>query len=127
MGSVSRTNRCSRFRQKLEDQIVAKAPMKPGDWLEVRSVAVGMDESQEISKLYVLVKNTRTGDEEEMTFDHCLYDPESMDQDNVERLHGHLFYDQGYEEKHKANRKKIIQLLKGAELIDPDYKEKPCK
>lgn len=124
MGSVSSSDRCDRFRKKLENAIVNRAPMKEGDWLEVRNVAVGIDESNEVSKVYVLVKNQRTGDEEEMTFDHCLFDPHGRDEDNVMRLHEHLFYDQGYEEKHVANRKKVIKMLKDAELIDAKYKEK---
>lgn len=120
MGSISRTNRCDRFRKKLEDKIVAKAPVQSGDRLDVLNVAVGMDDGCEVSKLYVIVRNSRTGNEEEMTFDHCLFDPEGFDVDNVERLHDYLFQDQD-DKKYKADRKKVVELLKDAELIDQKY------
>ena len=123
MGSVCSLNRCTRFRDKLEKKIIEKCSLQEGDLLEVVSTVVGTDDSDEISRVFVIVRNKRTGDEGELMFDHCLYDPNGSDQDNVERLHGHLFYDQGYEEKHDANRKKVIKLLKDAQLISPRYKE----
>lgn len=123
MGNISRDNRCERFRDRLEHKILNRASMKPGDWLEVRNVAVGLDKSSNVSRLYVLIKNQRTGDEEELMVEQVLFDPDGHDEANVERLHNHLFYDQGYKTEHKANRKKIIGMLKKAGLIDSEYKE----
>jgi hypothetical protein len=123
MGSMSRMTRCDRFRKKLEDKIVAKSPFQKGDCLEVQSVGVGMDEGAEFSKLYVLVRNSRTGNEEEVTLDQCLFDPEGMDGDNVSRLDDHLFA-RGSDKENSLNRRKVIVLLKNAELIDSEYKEK---
>jgi hypothetical protein len=126
MGSISRTSRCDRFRKQLEDKVSATSPFKMGDWVEVVGVCVGMEDSSEVSKLLVTFRNKRTGDEDTLSFDGCLFDPEGMDEDNVDRLHYQLFNDQGYEEtkERKKHRNEAIKLLKGAELISKDYKEK---
>ena len=126
MGSMSRMTRCARFRKKFEDKIVAKSTLQKGDFLEVQGVAVGMDEGAEISKLYVLVRNSRTENEEEVTFDHCLFDPEGSDEDNVARTYGYLVprEDALSGNERSATRKNVIKMLKSAKLIDPKYKEK---
>jgi len=125
MGSISRMNRCGRFRQQLEDRIVAKSPLQTGDWLEVVGVSVGQaEDGTEVSKLYVTVRNKRTGDEDSLTWDECLYDPEGDDEGNVDRLHGHLYGYAKDDEELDAHRVEVIGLLKKAELISSTYKEK---
>lgn len=125
MGSISRMDRCKRFRMKLEDKIVARSPHQMGDFLEVTGVSVGMtDDGTDVTRLYIVVKNKRTGDESELTTDGILFSPEEPDEDTVARLHGALFNYQGYEgKKFKANRATTVKLLKGAKLINPKYKE----
>lgn len=118
MGSISRTDRCDRFRQKLEEKIVAKAPFQVGDQLEVTQVSVGMADGEDVSKLYITVKNLRTEDEDSLTFDECLFDPETTDDENVERLLANLHF------FICADRQEAIKMLKSARLIDPKYEEK---
>ncbi len=129
MGSCVRMDRCERFRKELEQKIINRAPIKQGDWLEVQNVAVGMaEDGTEVSKVYYLVKNKRTGDEEELTVDNCLYDPEGQDDDNVERLYSYLYGNDSSDADdvtHKEHLKKVISLLKSAKLINKDYQEKP--
>jgi len=113
-------SRCERFRKAFEDEIVTKFSTQVGDLLEVLKVGVGMTEdSNEVVKLYVLTRNRRTGAEDEMTFDYCLFEPDDYDAANVERLHDMLFREQ----EAKASRKKVIEMLKKAELIADWYKE----
>jgi len=124
MGSISRMSRCGRFREQLEDQIVAKSPLQTGDWIEVVGVCVGQaEDGTEVSKLYITVRNKRTGDEDVLTFDECLYEPEGEDEGNVDRLHGHLYGYAKDDEELDKHRDEVIDLLKKAELIDPKYKE----
>lgn len=124
MGSISRMARATRFRAQLEDKIVAKSPLQMGDWLEVVGVSVGQSEDGcEVSKLYVTVRNKRTGDEDSLTFDTCLHDPEGEDDTNVDRLHAHLYGYAKEDEELDKHRAEVIDLLKKAELINKDYTE----
>lgn len=125
MGSIVRMNRCDRFRKLLEDRIVAKSPLQMGDWVEVVGVSVGQSEDGcEVSKLYITVRNKRTGDEDILTFDECLYAPEDVDENNVNRLHDYL-YPGSADDEFMKRRKEVIKQLKKAELINPKFKAEP--
>lgn len=122
MGSISRMSRCDRFRRQLEDQLVAKSPLQPGDWVEVIGVSVSQSEDgAEVSKLYVTVRNKRTGDEECLTTDACLYNPEGSDEDNVASVTDYL-HAPCSDEEYEQHRKKVIASLQKAELISKGFK-----
>lgn len=126
MGGITRMTRCERFRNNLEDMIMAKTPLQKGDTLEVLGVCVGQSEDgTEVSKVYITVRNTGTRDEYVLTFDECVYDPEGEDESNVRRLYDHLYDDREDGKEFRKHRTKVINLLKKAELIYPAYKEKP--
>jgi len=126
MGSIVRRTRCERFRNEFERRLVAKSPLQIGDWVEVIGVTVDMaEDGTEVSKLYVVVRNKRTGDEDALTFDNCLFDPEGETEDNIDRVHAHLHGYAKDDEELDKHRDEVIELLKGAELIPDTYKEKP--
>lgn len=126
MGSSSRMSRCERFRKKLEKKIVEAALFQVGDFLEVKYVMVGMtDDGTDVSKLYVTLRNTRTGEEDVMASDDCIFSAEDADESNVDRLQAYLHPNHVNEKKQALNRKMTIKLLKDAQLISPKYREKP--
>lgn len=116
MGSIANSRRNERFIDAFENKIVSMAPIKKGDLLDVTDVYIEESEDgTEVAKLFLHVRNVRTGKIEVLTRDRCLYDPEGDIEDNTERIVGHLSKDTKEEEKENLYNE-VIESLEKMEL-----------
>jgi len=122
MGSISRMNRCGRFIQKIGPALLRKYQkydFQMGDWWETDSIALSeSDDGTETVKLFLTLKNRRTGDQHHFTQDIPIFDPEGHDHGSVHALASELCEDRSDYEK---CMKRAVKLLKKADLINPKY------
>lgn len=124
MGSCSRLERNSRFIKEampLIKERLASHRLRVGDWWELEGFGLGADDGEEIVKLYLTMRNKRTGDEYNLSEDDVYFDPEGSDEDNIERLTYRLRYNDdntGKEARVMArNRREAIEILARADLL----------
>lgn len=124
MGSVIRGDRCDLFLKTVApvlEKKLGRYDFQKGDWFElVKFELCQSEDGTECVKLYVTLRNKRTGDEHQFTEDTCMFEPVGMDHDNVSKLAASLCDDHD-QETYEKNVKKAVRLLKKAGLINPKY------
>lgn len=119
MGSISRMSRCDRFAKVVGPELLKTRGLQVGKLYEVVSAGVSMSEDgNEVSKAYYTLREhgPAGGDEEIVTTDEVLFDPEQNDVDTLERVTEFLSVTNDEDEMSKME-KKAKKLLRKAELI----------
>jgi hypothetical protein len=123
MTDINQEKRTRHAFDRLEYKLLSKSPIQPGDVLRVLRVTLDVDKSLtgQLARVYYLVFDDRSQEEELLTAPGHLYDVMGEPKESVSHIYQYLYgdaVDPGME-----RRAKLIELLKAAGAIPESYSE----